>query len=104
MPSILKTVTKRGVINTLLQLGNIGTLTLDEQILKVDEILGKISIATLKEAMAYMYYNASSSSFQDEEEAWKTLQQKEPMKLDEPEKEIIDTTMDQSESSTSTPS
>ncbi|GBB85230.1 hypothetical protein RclHR1_01180007 [Rhizophagus clarus] len=101
MPSILKTVTKRGVINTLLQLGNIGTLTLDEQILKVDEILGK---TTLKEAMAYMYYNASSSSFQDEEEAWKTLQQKEPMKLDEPEKEIIDTTMDQSESSTSTPS
>ncbi|GBC07599.1 hypothetical protein RclHR1_07560003 [Rhizophagus clarus] len=130
--SLLETVTRRGVVDTLLALGNIGALPIDDQILRVDTILGKsaitqevnfqelakqtnlsygvlmlmfrVSIATLQDTAAYLYFNASSQSFSNEEAAHKALKQKEPMKIDMPEKEIKYTNMDLSESSSSMPS
>ncbi|GBB83182.1 hypothetical protein RclHR1_00010064 [Rhizophagus clarus] len=120
----------RGVIQTLNKLEDIGTLSLDEQVARVNKVLGESSITkqvnfqslaaqsnlsygvmmllfrvsqeVFRETTGYIYFDATSGSFPNLEAA-KELKQQEPMKLDILEKEIIEITMDQSEMSTSMP-
>ncbi|GBC06587.1 hypothetical protein RclHR1_06940004 [Rhizophagus clarus] len=119
-----------GVLQAIHKLGNIGTLSLDEQVARVNTVFGKSSITkqvnfqtlatnsnlsygvlmllfrvsqeVFKETLGCLYFDASGGSFPNLEAA-KEQKQREPMKLDVPEKEIIEITMDQSETSTSTP-
>ncbi|GBB97015.1 hypothetical protein RclHR1_00290013 [Rhizophagus clarus] len=126
----LESIIMRGVLKTLNKLDDIGALSLDEQIKRVDNVLGKSSITkpvnfqslaaqsnlsygvlmllfrvsqeVFKETTGFLYFDVSSDSFPNHEDA-KELKQQEPIKLNVPEKEIIEITMDQSEMSTSTP-
>ncbi|GBB99935.1 hypothetical protein RclHR1_03690008 [Rhizophagus clarus] len=120
-----------GVLQAIHKLGNIGTLSLDEQVARVNTVFGESSITkqvnfqalatnsnlsygvlmllfcvsqeVYKETLGCLYFNASAGSFPNLEAAKEQLNKREPMKLDVPEKEIIEITIDQSETSTSTP-
>ncbi|GBB96207.1 hypothetical protein RclHR1_02700009 [Rhizophagus clarus] len=120
-----------GVLQAIHKLGNIGTLSLDEQVARVNTVFGESSITkqvnfqalaansnlsygvlmllfrvsqeVYKETLGCLYFDASAGSFPNLEAAKEQLNKREPMKLDVPEKEIIEITMDQSEMSTSTP-
>ncbi|GBB91025.1 hypothetical protein RclHR1_18100004 [Rhizophagus clarus] len=100
-PTAVELLQRREVIQALTALGTIGTLPLDEQTTRINDIFGRTAY---KGTTGYFYYTSSIHTFKNEDAALEEIKQQKPMKIDLLEKEIKESKTDQSEASMSTPS
>ncbi|GES94838.1 hypothetical protein RCL_jg19065.t1 [Rhizophagus clarus] len=92
-PTAVELLQRREVIQALTALGTIGTLPLDEQTTRINDIFGRSAITQDINFQELANYAALEE-----------IKQQKPMKIDLLEKEIKESKTDQSEASMSTPS